>query len=170
MATAGATSCSARVGSYKEKKNWREVAEDLRSSVDRARFLRRVGSVLTCNLAALKLEVEKINAGWRQQSGIAVGYCSCGAAYPSRVQRGGNCEARRCRQRTNLERLRDERAVSRTLSRALNPCQGGSAPRTRRPLGSWFEISAYPVLEKKKQICQKRTTRCMWDWRHPRLY
>ena len=59
----GVTSCSAGVGSYKEKKNWREVAEYLHSSVDRAQFLRREGCVLICNLAALKQEVEKMNAG-----------------------------------------------------------------------------------------------------------
>ena len=75
-------------------KNWREASEYLHR-LGRARFLRREGSVLTCDVVALRQEVEKDDAGQRQRSQIAVGYCSCGAAYPSRVQRGGNREARR---------------------------------------------------------------------------
>ena len=31
--------------------------------------------------------------------------------------------------------MRDERVVSRMLARALNPCQGGSAPRTPETIG-----------------------------------
>ena len=54
VTTACVPSCSIAVGSYKEKKNWREVADYLCSSVDRARFLRCEGFVLTCNFAALK--------------------------------------------------------------------------------------------------------------------
>ena len=79
--------------------------------------------------------MEKINTDQQQQYGIAIGYCSCGVAYPSRVQRGGNCEARRRQQRANRECLRDERVVSRTLARALNLGQGGSAPRTLETAG-----------------------------------
>ena len=65
VTVAGVTTCSAGVGSYKEKKIRREVAEYLQSSADKARFLRGDGSVLICNLVALKQEVENINAGRR---------------------------------------------------------------------------------------------------------
>ena len=58
-----------------------------------------------------------------------IGYCSCGAAYPPRVKRGGDREARRQRQRVNRGRFRDDRIVSGALTRALNPLQGGSVPR-----------------------------------------
>ena len=77
----------------------------------------------------------RIDAGQQQRSKIAVGYCSCGAAYPSRLQRGGNREARRQRQRAKRERLRDERTVSRTLARSLSPFQGGSDPRNPETTG-----------------------------------
>ena len=58
MAAVGATSDSATVGSRKEKKNWREFVKYLHSRVDRARFLRREGSVMIVNLAALRQEME----------------------------------------------------------------------------------------------------------------
>ena len=58
-----------------------------------------------------------------------IGYCSCGAAYPPRVKRGGDREARRQRQRANRGHSRENRIVSCALARALNPLQGGSAPR-----------------------------------------
>ena len=63
MAAVGATYCSAGVGSYKEKKNWREDVKYLHSRVDRARILRREGSVITCDLAALRQAKEKQDAG-----------------------------------------------------------------------------------------------------------
>ena len=52
-----------------------------------------------------------------------------GAAYPSRIQCGGNRKSRRKRQRVNWEHLRDVRTVLRTLARLLNLLQGGSDPR-----------------------------------------
>ena len=91
--------------------------------------------MLTYSLAALKQEMEKIDASRWQRLGIAVGYCSCGAAYPSRIQRGGNRKTRRQRQRANRERLRDEGTVSRTLARSLNPFQGGSDSRNPETIG-----------------------------------
>ena len=96
VVSVGATCCSASTRSLKEIKNWRETVKYLHR-VDRARILRREGSILTCSLVALRQEVEKMNAGQQQRPKVAVGYCSCGAAYPSRVQRGGDREARRRR-------------------------------------------------------------------------
>ena len=45
------------------------------------------------------------------------------------VKCGGDREARRQRQRVNRGHSRDDRIVSGALARALNPLQGGSAPR-----------------------------------------
>ena len=75
------------------------------------------------------------SAGQQQWSKTIVGYCNCGAAYPSCVQCGGNREARRARQRANWECLRDRRVVSRMLARALSPLQGGSALRNPETIG-----------------------------------
>ena len=82
---AGTTSCPTSIRSQKSIKNWREVVQYLHNSVDRARFLRKSGSVLTLDMVALKKEMEKRDTGQRQQREVAVGYCSCGAAYPSRL-------------------------------------------------------------------------------------
>ena len=89
MATDGATLCSARIGPQKEKKNLREICEYLsKNRIDRTRILRRVGYVLVIDTEALEL-VKEEGAGQRSQKGSVIGYCSCGAAYPPRVQRGG---------------------------------------------------------------------------------
>ena len=141
VAAVGATRCSTGIGPYKNIKNWREAAEYLHR-VDRARILRREGSVITCSLEALRHEMER-NAGQQQRSKTVVGYCSCGAAYPSRVQCGGNRKARRARQRANRERLRDERVVSRMLARVLSPSQGGSAPRNLETIGKLQVLSNF---------------------------
>ena len=106
MAFAGATRCSTGVGTRKVIKIWREVAEYI-PKVDRARILRREGSVTTCSLAALKYEMEK-SVGQQQRLKPVVGYCSCEAPYPSHVQRSGNREAGRVKQRANRERLKDK--------------------------------------------------------------
>ena len=57
---------------------------------------------------------------------IVVGYCNYGAAHPSRLQRGGNREAKRRKQRAKRECLRDERIVWRTVARLLSPSHGVS--------------------------------------------
>ena len=158
MAAAGATCCSAGVRSCKEKKNWREAVKYLHSRIDRARILRREGSVITCDLAALRQVKEKQDAGQRQRQQVAVGYCSCGAAYPSRVQRGGNREVRRRRQRANRERLRDIRTVSRTLERSLSPFQGGSDsrnPETTGKLQVLRDFSSFSVTNGKSNQSTK---------------
>ena len=56
-------------------------------------------------------------------------YYSCGAAYPPRVKRSGDREARRQKQRANQDHSKDDCIVSGALARALNPLQGVSIPR-----------------------------------------
>ena len=58
-AAVSATCDSTSVGPGKEKKNWRETVKYLHSRLDRARILRREGSVITCDLAALTQVKEK---------------------------------------------------------------------------------------------------------------
>ena len=62
VAAVGAMNCSTSIGSQKMIKKWREAVKYLHR-VDRARVLRRDGSVLTCNWEALRQEMEKIDAG-----------------------------------------------------------------------------------------------------------
>ena len=76
--------------------------------------------MLDIDLEALRQAMEEENTGQWQQKGTAVGYCSCGAAYPSRAQRGGNHSARRKRQKASRERLRDDCTVSRVLAQLLS--------------------------------------------------
>ena len=130
MVADGTTSCSAGVRSVKEKKNLGEICKYLNDHrIDRTRILRKVGNVLVCDLVALKQVEGEQRAGQRQQKGTAVGYCSCGAAYPPRDNRGGDRRARRKRQRVNRGSFRDNRTVSRVLAQTLSPLQGGSVSR-----------------------------------------
>ena len=136
MAAAGATLCSARIGPRKEKKNLRECCKYLKENrLDRTQFWRRVGDVLVCNMGALEHAMEK-SAGQQPPKGKGlVGCCRCGAAHPSRDKRGGDRMARRVCQRVNRDRSRDDCILSCALARALNPLQGGSAPRNaERPV------------------------------------
>ena len=66
----------------------------LHSRVDKARFGRREGSVIIIDMAAVRQAKEEDDASQRRQQGVVVGYCSCGAAYPSRAQCGGNYDVR----------------------------------------------------------------------------
>ena len=150
MAAVGATSDSAIVGSQKERKNWRESVKYLHSRVDRARFLRREGSVMVVNLAALRQEME-MKAGQQRQKGTVVGYCSCGAAYPSHVDRGGNRNARRKRQRANRERLRDDRVVSQALVQSLSSLQGGSDSKNLETTGKLCVLHQFAVTSVAKE-------------------
>ena len=61
MAAVGATPCSAAAGSNRLVKEWRESVKYLHN-VDRARIMRRRGSVLTIDMEALRQEKERINA------------------------------------------------------------------------------------------------------------
>ena len=94
MVADGTTPCSASMGSLKEKKNLREICEYLKTNrIDRTRILRRVGNALVVDMETLELEMDE-RAGQRSQKGIVIGYCSCGAAYPPRDKRDGDCRAR----------------------------------------------------------------------------
>ena len=134
MTVASATACPVGIRSLKNIKNWRENVKYL-PSVDTARFLRKSSSVLMLNIVTLRKEMEERNAGQRRRSKIAVRCCSCGAAYHSRRQRGGNCESRRQCQRQKRELLRDQRTVSQILARFLSPNQGGTDPRNLETTG-----------------------------------
>ena len=129
MVASCTTSCSASTSPYKNIKTVRECCQYLTSrQIDRTRIWRKVGNVLVVDKAALE-QGEKEKAGQLPQKGSVVGYCSCGAAYPSRDKRGGDRQARRKCQRANRERSREMHTVSGALARALNPLQGGSVPR-----------------------------------------
>ena len=162
VAAAGATCDSAGVGPLKENKNWRESVKYLHSRSDRARFWRREGSVVIVDMVALRQAKEKEDAGQRRQQGVAVGYCSCGAAYPSRAQRGGNRNARRKRQRASRERLRGERVVSRVLAQSLSSLKGGSDSRNSETIGRLQKLQQFaaPSAENQKEISQSRTNPC----------
>ena len=152
MVSAGTTSCSASVRSLKEKKNLREVCEYLsKNRIDRTRILRRVGNVLVVDIEALELGMEG-RAGQQSQKGTVMGYCSCGAAYPPRDKRGGDCKARRKKQRANWGRSRDNRTISCALARALNPLKGGSAPRNTEVPSKLHLLQQFAVAGLKKGI------------------
>ena len=152
MAAAGVTCDSAGICPFKENKNRRESVKYLLSRVDRARFWRREGSVLIIDMAALRQAKERNDAGQRRQRGVAVGYCSCGAAYPSRVQRGGNREARRERQRVNRERLRGERVISQVLAQSLSSLQGGSGSRNLETIGRLQKLQQFAAPNNEENV------------------
>ena len=64
MAAVGATPCSAAARSNRVVKEWRESVKYLHS-IDRARLMRRCGSVLTNDMAALRQVKGKNNADQR---------------------------------------------------------------------------------------------------------
>ena len=47
--------------------------------------------------------------------------------------------------------MRDERVVLWTLARALNPCQGGSAPRTPNAVGKVQDLRNFSILNFRKE-------------------
>ena len=66
MASGNATACSASAGLNKIMKEWREFVKYL-PRLDRAGIMRRCGSVLTVDMAALRQVKEKLLADQRQQ-------------------------------------------------------------------------------------------------------
>ena len=79
-------------------------------------------------------------------------------AYPPRVKRGGDRDARRMKQRANRGRSRDNRTISCALARALNPIQGGSAPRNTEMPSNLQLLQQFAVAgsEEGKQIWSKK--------------
>ena len=63
MVAVGTTSCHTRIRSQKSIKHWREAVQYLHNNVDKARFLRKSGAVLTLDMVVLKKEMEKRDAG-----------------------------------------------------------------------------------------------------------
>ena len=98
-------------------------------SVNRARVMRRMSSVLTLDKVALRSAMEKEYAGQRQRKGAAVECNNSGVAHSSRSSRGGNRLERIERERSRPESLRDQRIVLQVLARSLNPTLDGSDPR-----------------------------------------
>ena len=87
-----------------------------------------------------------------------IGYCSCGAAYPPWVKRGGDRDARCMKQRANRSRSRDNQTISCALMRALNPLQGGSAPRNTEMPSKLQLLQQFVVArsEEGKQIWSEK--------------
>ena len=82
------------VDPYKNIKNVRECCQYLTNrKIDRTRIWRKVGNVLVVDTEALERSMK--DAGQQSQKRSVIGYCSCGATYPSRVKRGGDRQARR---------------------------------------------------------------------------
>ena len=151
MVAAKTTSCSIGVGPYKNIKNVRECCQYLTSrKIDRTRIWRKVGNVLVVDKEALEQSVK--DAGQQSQKRSVIGYCSCGATYPSRVKRGGDRQARRNHQRANRECSRDMHTVSGALARALNPLQGGSVPRNTETSSKLQLLQQFLLLDLKMGI------------------
>ena len=114
---------------------------------------RKKGGVLTFSEEALAQAVE-IKAGQRSPKGTVIGCCSCGATHPSRRRRGGDHGARRKRQCEQRERFREDQTLSNVLAVALNPSQGGSAPRNVERPAQLQQLQQFAVsgLKKGEQI------------------
>ena len=136
MATAGATPCSATMRSSRIVNEWRESVKYLHS-IDRARLMRRCGSVLTIDMAALRQVKEKSNADQRQQQkGAATIDCSNkGVTQSSHPNRAGNRLERRQKERNIRESLRDQGTIAQILAKSLNPVEGGSESRNLATTG-----------------------------------
>ena len=91
MAAVYATSYLASVRSNRIVKEWRESMKYLRS-IDRSRLMRRCGSVLTVNMAALRQMKERNIADQRQQQkkAAAVDCSSKEVTQSSRTNRAVN--------------------------------------------------------------------------------
>ena len=89
-------------------------------------------------------------AGQQSQKGSVIGYCSCAAAYPPWVKRGGDRKARRQRQRVNWGRSRDDCVVLGALARALNPLQGGGIPRNTETPSKLQLLQRFTVVGSEK--------------------
>ena len=91
VAAASATPSSAAARSSRIVKEWRESVKYLRS-IDRARLMRRCGSVLTINMADLRQVKEKSNADQRQQQkkAAAIDCSNKGVTQSSCANRAGN--------------------------------------------------------------------------------
>ena len=115
-------------------------------SIDRARLMRRCGSVLTIDMAALRQVKEKNDADQRQQQkkAAAVDCSNKGVTQSSRTNRAGNRLERRQKERNTRESLRDQRTIAQMLAKSLNPTEGGSDSRNLATTGK---------LQILQQIC-----------------
>ena len=136
MAFENVTACSTSSGLNKIMKEWRESVKYL-PRIDRAGIMRRCGSVLTIDMAALRQVKEKLLADQRQQQKqkVAVDCSNNGVTQSSRPNRAGNRWERRQRERCKRESLRDQRTIAQTLARSLNPNEDGSDSRNLAIIG-----------------------------------
>ena len=95
-----------------------------------------------------------MKADQQSPKGMVIGCCSCGATHPSRRRRGGDHGARQKRQCEQRERVREDRTLSNVLAVALNPSQGGSAPRNVERSAQLHQLQQFAVsgLKKGEQI------------------
>ena len=114
--------------------------------IDRARLMRRDGSVLTIDMAALRQVKEKNNADQRQhqKKAAAVDCSNKGVTQSSHANRAGNRLERWQKERVLRESLRDQRTIAQMLAKSLNPTEGGSDSRNLATAGK---------LQLLQQIC-----------------
>ena len=145
MAAAGATPCSATARSNKIVKEWRESVKYLRS-IDRGRLMRRCGSLLMIDMAALRQVKEKNAPDQRQQQKKAAAVdCSNKRVTQSfRANRAGNRLERRQKERVLWESLRDQRTITQILAKSLNSTEGDGDLRNLATTGK---------LQILQQIC-----------------
>ena len=136
MASRNATACSTSTGLNRIMKESRESVKYL-PRIDRAGIMRRCGSVLTIDMAALRKVKEKRIADQRQQQRkkAAIDCSNDGVTQSSRSNRVGNRLERRRRERNKRESLRDQRTVVQTLVRSLNSVEDGNSPRNLTTIG-----------------------------------
>ena len=105
--------------------------------IDRARLMRRCGTVLTIDMAALRQVKEKNDADqWEQQKKAVATDCSNkGVTQSSCANRVGNRLERRQKERVLRESLRDQRTIAQMLAKLLNPIEGGSDSRNLATIG-----------------------------------
>ena len=115
-------------------------------SIDRARLMRRCGSILTVKMAALRQMKKRSIDDQRQQQkkATAVDCSNKGVTQSSRTNRAGNRLERRQKERFTGESLRDQRTIVQTLTNSLSPTEGGSNPRNLALIGK---------LQLLQQIC-----------------
>lgn len=116
--------------------------------IDRARTMRRDGSVLTVDMEALRHVLEEKNADQQQRVEKAAVDCDRdGSAQTSRPNRHKNRLERREKERTCRECLRDKLIVTQVLTKPLNSIKDGSGSiilATTGRLRGWQQSAGTP--------------------------
>ena len=103
--------------------------------IDKVRIMRRCAFVLTIDMAALGQMKEKNTADQRQKKKTVVDYSNSGVTQSSHTNRARNRLEKRQRERCKRESLRDQRTITQTLARSLNPNEDGSDLRNLAIIG-----------------------------------